>query len=390
MINCDSAGRIKILMLNPEYPPLGGGQGNANKAVFDTLESEYRESVRVDVVTSSTDRARLENRSIGDIVYLDIGKNGKNRQYQSLKDLITYIIKSFLTSYKLIKKNRYDLIVAWSGIPSGFIAFLLKLRFNIPYVVLLRGADVPFYDKRWEKLDKFVFRHISPFIWKKSAGVTANSAGLTQLAHKTSDRQEIIIIPNGVDTDFYKPSADFSDGTPIRLAAVGRLNKIKGFDVLIKSLAGIEFDFHLTIAGEGPEEDELRTLINQSGLSEKVELCGYKNKSELAEIYGLSHIFILSSYKEGMSNSLLEAMAAGCAIVSSDVGGAAELVAGNGVVVPAGDCAALRAALSGMMGDRAALRRMGAISRDTAAAMSWSAVTSKFMTFFRDAASSKR
>ncbi len=390
MINSDTNGKMKILMLNPEYPPLGGGQGNANKAVFETLESEFLESVRVDIVTSSTDMAYVENRLIGDVVYLDIGKKGKNRQYQSMKDLITYIFKSFLTSYKLIKKNRYDLIVAWSGIPSGFIAFLLKLRFNTSYVVLLRGADVPFYDKRWEKLDKFVFRHISPFIWKKSAGVTANSVGLTQLAHKTADKQEIIIIPNGVDTDFYKPTKDVDAESPIRLAAVGRLNKIKGFDILIKSLAGIKQEFHLTIAGDGPEEDNLRTLINQCGLSGKIELCGYKNKSDLAEIYGMSDIFVLSSHKEGMSNSLLEAMAAGCAVVSSDVGGASELVAGNGVVVPAGDCVALSEALSVVMSDRAALRRMGITSRELALAMSWSAVTSKFMSFFRDAASSDK
>ncbi|MBQ2124993.1 MAG: glycosyltransferase, partial [Spirochaetales bacterium] len=187
---------MKLLMLNSEYPPLGGGQGNANKAMM----SEFAKTdIQIDLITASSGKKHKEINGNIRLFFLNIGKEEKNFLFQSSKELITYSVKAFRFATKLIKqatakKSKYDAIVAWSGVPAGFIAMILSFIFRIPYVVLLRGADVPFYDKRWAKLDKFVFRFLSPYIWKKSLLTIANSQSLRELAYKTYRKKKIDLI----------------------------------------------------------------------------------------------------------------------------------------------------------------------------------------------------
>ena len=371
---------MKLLMLNSEYPPLGGGQGNANKAM---LKEFAKTDIQVDLITASSGKKHKEINGKIRLFFLNIGKNEKNFLFQSSKELITYSIKSWRFAAKLIKqaiskKAKYDAIIAWSGVPAGFIAMTLSFVFRIPYIVLLRGADVPFYDKRWAKLDKFIFRFLSPYIWKNSLLTIANSQSLRDLAYKTSRKKKIDIIYNGIDLERYTSKSDIKM-SPKQIIAVGRLSKIKGFDLLIQAVAAIKTPCQLVIAGDGPEKENLENLAKMLGVEKKVIFTGRLEKQQLIHFYQESSIFCMSSYNEGMSNAMLEAIACGLPIVTTNIGGAVELVKGNGIIVPCGDSNAIQEALETLLENPERIALCQKQSLQIASEFSWEIVTSGFI-----------
>lgn len=371
---------MKLLMLNSEYPPLGGGQGNANKAM---LKEFAKTDIQVDLITASSGKKHKEINGKIRLFFLNIGKNEKNFLFQSSKELITYSVKSWRFAAKLIKqsiskKAKYDAIIAWSGVPAGFIAMTLSFIFRIPYIVLLRGADVPFYDKRWAKLDKFVFRFLSPYIWKNSLLTIANSQSLRELAYKTSRKKKIDLIYNGIDLERYTNKSDIKI-SPKQIIAVGRLSKIKGFDLLIQAVAAIKTPCQLVIAGDGPEKENLENLAKMLGIEKKVIFTGRLEKQQLIHFYQESSIFCMSSYNEGMSNAMLEAIACGLPVVTTQVGGAAELVKGNGVIVPCGDSFAIQEALETLLDNPERMAQCQKQSLQIASEFSWDIVTNSFI-----------
>jgi hypothetical protein len=165
-------------MLNYEYPPLGGGAGVALRYLLTGLSESA--NVRVDVVTSSMTGDKVEAFSNHiTFHFLDIGKTG-SPHYQSAGDLIAYAVRAYCYSKGLIRQRRYDLIHAFFGIPSGYVA----MKLGLPYIVSLRGSDVPFYNARFKILDTLFFRRGSRHIWRRAARVVANSEGLRRLAHR--------------------------------------------------------------------------------------------------------------------------------------------------------------------------------------------------------------
>jgi L-malate glycosyltransferase len=368
-------------MLNNEYPPLGGGQASANKSIMDALQ-EMNYLIEIEIITSSTDKFKKEKTSLGEIFYLNIGKKNKNLHYQNIKDLLNYSAKSFFFAKRAIKKQAYDLIVAWASVPSGFIAWLLNKRYKIPYIILLRGPDVPFHEVKWEILDKLVLQFISPVIWKNAFKVIANSEKLKKLAQKSAKNQHISVIENGVDFYFWKNDSKkvLSEFEKIIVLSVGRISKIKGFDLVIKAISSVDNkNIEYWIVGDGPEKNHLIGLSEKLNCSEKVKFLGIKDRTELRQIYHSSTIFCLPSYNEGMSNALLEAMTTGLPVIVTNVGGTNELVSGNGIVVEKGDPLAISEAIKEILSNDETYNQMSDKSVEIASQKSWKTKTDELM-----------
>lgn len=353
---------IKILMLNYEYPPLGGGAGNATQYLLN--EFANRSDLNVVLVTSS-ESAFHQEKLAGNIkiYYLDIGKSG-SLHYQSCSDLLKYTYKAWMFCLRYMKENHVDLIHAFFGIPCGFIALIL----GKPYLVSLRGSDVPFYNERFYWLDKLVFQHLSKIVWKKAKRVIANSEGLKQLALEILSDQEIEVIYNGVDTGEFYPKIDKKRGEKIRLISVGRLIERKGYTYLIEALKGIE-NVQLILIGDGDRKEQLQILAKENEVD--VKFLGRIEHENLPGFLRKSDLFILPSLNEGMSNAILEAMACGLPIIATDTGGSKELVQGNGCIVPTGDVEALRKAVIKYTENADLIKAEGDKSRLLAEGMSW-------------------
>lgn len=208
--------------------------------------------------------------------------------------------------------------------------------------------------------------------------VAVSEALAVQLARGLAiPKRKILVVPNGVDTEGFRPRADtgrlraelgLGPATPI-IGSIGRLEPIKGYDVMIEAFARLRARSAnsgavLVIAGEGSERDSLEAMARARGLDRCVFLMGWRD--DVADLHSAFSIFTMSSRSEGTSVSLLEAMSAGIAPVVTDVGGNAAVLGDElrGCLVPSEQPETLAAVweetlLSGAEADRsrAAARR---------------------------------
>ena len=149
-------------------------------------------------------------------------------------------------------------------------------------------------------------------------------------------------------------------GAPI-VVWTGRLDPVKGLDVLIRAFGPIaeRRGAHLLLAGEGALRDALRRWIEEATLTRRVHLLG--SRSDVPSLLKRADLFAFPSRTEGLPNALMEAMAAGCPIVTTDVPGCRDLVTQDrtGLVVPYGDVAALSAAMDRLLQDRSRATALG-------------------------------
>lgn len=373
-------------MLNYEFPPLGGGAATATFNLLKELAKE--EDCFVDLVTSSSGKHTEEQFSQNiRIFYLDIGKNGNVHQ-QTNRDLLLYAWKSWNFARKLKEKNKYDLVHAFFGIPCGFVAMFLR----IPYVVSLRGSDVPFYSEKYRILDKIFFFWLSKIIWKKAVKVVANSEGLRQLALKTAPKQEIEVIYNGVDVETFRPVEKKEKNFVV--VSTSRIIKRKGVDFLLDAF--VEFSkgkdaVKLVLAGEGEMKKKLEEKANRSDCTEKIAFIGVVERSKMPQCYQGADVFVLPSLNEGMSNSLLEAMGSGLAVIATDTGGTNELVDfKNGLIIEKSSADSIKKALDRLYENKKELDSMKIESRKKAEAMSWKNMASAYLKNYAQLAKMKK
>ncbi len=371
---------MRILILNPEFPPLGGGAANATAYLLREL-SAYK-NLSVDLITASVDCERTEQLAENvTLHFLDIKKEGSLHYYTN-RQLLRYSNLALVKARQLHAKKPYDLVHAFFGIPSGVIA----RRLGAPYIVSLRGSDVPFYNPRYRWHDRLLFKHLSKQIWKKSAAVVANSQQLAQLARRTSKSIEIPVIQNGVDVDEFQPSETEPPTTPFRIICVSRLIKRKGIDRLIDAVADISSShpqLTLELAGDGNIRKELEDQAADRGIRDRVNFLGPIEHDKLVEIYQQSHLFVLPSRNEGMSNTALEALACGLPLILTDTGGANELTKGNGATVPVDDQAALNAAILNILNNDELRGNYRSQSRQKALTYSWAAMAQQYLKLYR-------
>jgi len=372
---------MRILILNYEFPPLGGGAGNATYYLLKDLAA--KNDITVDLVTSSTDKYRFEKFSDNiNIHYLDIDKS-KNLLHQTNKELLVYSLKAYWFSKKLIKKNKYDLCHAFFGIPCGYLAKKLKL----PYVVSLRGADVPGHTAKYS----FHYKFLSPLIrkvWGKARFVIANSEDLKNEAVNFMDLPYKIIF-NGVDVDKYKPG--MKEDNVFRILYIGRLQAIKNLDLLIKSFAGFikerpDIDSELLLIGDGHEKESLMKLANDLNIADKVKFIGHQAKDKIVNFYHQSSVFVLLSDREGMSNSLLEATACGLPVIATDTGGNRKIIKDQRFVVGK-DQRQIIDRLNLLNDDANLAGIISGQNRQAALAMSWPSSSEKYFQLYKEAVS---
>ncbi len=370
--------QLKILLLNYEFPPLGGGAG---RAMWNILRQwRGRDDLSFHVVTAAFGESRDEKMASNiDLHLLDIGKKEGVHQ-QSAVDLIRYSYGAWRYVLNLNTTIEFDLCHAFFGIPCGFIAQELGL----PYIVSLRGSDVPFYSRRFRVFDRLFFRRLSQRIWSGASEVVANSRGLKRLAERTMPEADIQVIPNGVDTDRFYPDDIRND--EFRVLSVARLIPRKRLSSLVRAIGMMsQNNIRLTIVGEGPERSRLENIVQDMNIGERVCFEGRIPHERLPQIYRSHDVFVLPSENEGMSNTALEAMASGLALIMPRTGGADELLVDgkNGVLMESGTTAQIIMALRRYCCDPALLKDHGKRSRQIAEGMSWGSVANRYERVYR-------
>lgn len=380
---------MKVLFFNYEYPPLGGGAANATAYILK--EYSKMPDLKVDLVTSSVDnKYHLENIGGNILIHrIPIGKNKSNLHYQSQKELLTYFWKAYFFAKKLAKENGYDLSHSFFTVPCGFISLLLKWKYKIPFVVSLRGSDVPGYSERFSFLYGFI-RPLVRLIWRKSEKVVANSQGLKNLALETNSQQKIDVICNGIDITQFGKSENKKDQKfedKFKILCVTRITPRKGVRYLIEAFGKLSKKnnkLSLEIIGDGDEKKNLENLAKELEIADKVDFIGLVPHEELPPYFEKADVFVLPSLNEGMSNSMLEALASGLPLVATDTGGTRELVKEekNGFIIKMKDSSDLAEKIEKLIGNNDLRKKMGEESRKKAENMSWEKVAKEYVDLY--------
>ena len=139
----------------------------------------------------------------------------------------------------------------------------------------------------------------------------------------------------------------------------------------------------LRILGEGNLERQLRDLARALAVEDTVDFKGHIDHARLPDVYASSDLFVLPSLNEGMSNTVLEAMACGLPIVTTGTGGSNELIKGNGTVILNHEPKTIADAVCKLLGDPGMRETAGTKSRELATGLSWSTTTERYLEIYR-------
>jgi glycosyltransferase involved in cell wall biosynthesis len=390
---------MKILMLNYEFPPLGGGGGQAHRALLRQYAG--RRDLEVDVLTSMPRPSVSLERFAPNILICRVGVHKKSLHVWRRSEILEWLVKAKPCYRRMIRQEKYDLVHAFFGFPTGWLCYRTARR--LPYIISLRGSDVPGANARltldYKILGPLVFRPI----WRNAAALVACSEGLKARALQFLPSAQIEVIPNGVDLERFHPTSDVGcvvvhtnlpggHSTPytpqtglLRLLTVGRLSVTKRLPLLIEAvelLVRQGRQVHLTVVGGGALEPELRRLLGEKDLRGAVTLMGRREGDEMPEIYRQHEVFVSASMQEGMSNAMLEAMASGLPIVTTRCEGVDELIADNGVVANDPQPEALAAAIAKLANDSKLLRAMSMAARKRAEGFGWDRVADAYLRLY--------
>lgn len=227
------------------------------------------------------------------------------------------------------------------GDNSGTVTLLASSMTQVGYSITIHGPHIFFDPTHWALREKLRYAR---FI----ACISYYCRSQLMLFSDQEDWDRLKIVRCGIDVEHYR-YADVGQQVR-RLFYAGRLAIEKGLPVLFESLRILQirgYDLQLTLAGDGEDRERLQQLARQLGISQRLTFAGYLDQEQVREQLRQSDIFILPSLAEGVPVSLMEAMACGVPVLSTYVGGVAELVESEhtGLLVPAGDSNALSEAI---------------------------------------------
>lgn len=375
---------MKILMLDNELPPLGGGMGTANLALL--CDFAHRPDQEIDVITSGLG-GRSEFEQFSDHIRIfKVPVWNKNIHHTSNRELILYALQAFWLGFKLNRKQHYDFCFGWSTVPAGASALLLYKLQNLPYIVRVSGPDIPGFELRYSAIYKIILP-ILRAVWRNARTVIAKCHHEVDMIHAVVEDIPVAIIPNGVDLSKFKPDLLTPDDGPLQVFCAARLIERKGQHHLIRSVKQLTdqgINVYVNLAGTGDSLEAYQKLTRELGVTDRIHFLGYVPREEIPKYYSSAHVFALPSYNEGMSHAVLEAMASGLPLVLTRTGGTDILIEEgvNGFTYEWGDVAALSSHLRTLAQDRSLVRKMGAASRQMAAQFAWVDIAERYRILF--------
>jgi glycosyltransferase involved in cell wall biosynthesis len=302
--------------------------------------------------------------------------------------MATFTLASLFTLFSS-GRFRFDGVIAFFTIPSAPLALAAKILYRIPYVVSLRGGDVPGLTPEVSWMHRLL-RPLRSAILDGATAVVANSNGLREMS-QASDPVPVRVIPNGVDTDFFQPPMDEATGrrgsdSRLRILFVGRFQKQKNLPYLLEQCSQLPADrFMLHLVGHGPLRGELHRLAEQRAIASSVTWHGWLPRGQLREIYQTCDCLVNPSFYEGLPNVVLEAMACGLPVLASDVSGNNDLVRQDqtGFLFDPAEGDGLRAGLERLLANRDLIFELGANARARVLAdYSWRKVAHSYVGLF--------
>ena len=259
---------------------------------------------------------------------------------------IDSVIRMLHIGYRVLRRRRISLIQAQDPFFIGLVAIILGRLFRVPVNTCVFGPNV--YDKHWiasHWSNRFI-GWIGRAVLRSSQGIQVDGqmTGRSLIASGYPPSQVHVkpMVPANLDRFLDIERGERRDDDPIRLLFAGRMATQKNLPLLLAAVSALKVQnvrrFELVLAGDGPEEENLRAEVLRDGLSAEVKFLGSVTRDEIVGTFASADIFVLISHYEGYPRVLMEAAAAALPIVSTAVSGSDEAIIDDvtGYVVPVG------------------------------------------------------
>lgn len=311
-------------MINYEYPPIGGGAGNATHFLSKALQKQgHQITILTTAFKEHTGYINDEGRHL-----YRISSPRRHDAQASTYEMAAYVTYAFFYIPRIIKKHHITHAIIFFSIPCGPLGLFLNKFFKIPFVNSLRGGDVPGLVEDLDNIHLFI-RPLRRWILRSAKANIANAKGLANLSRQ-ADPCPIDVIPNGVDTDYFQPPKTNKRDETIHFIFVGRFHEQKNLFFMLKHLSIVQEkndkSIHLHLVGDGPLTSELKSEAENLKLSKFITWHGWLTKEELKDLYQQVHVMINPSHYEGLPNTVLEGMASALPVIASDIPGNNDLI----------------------------------------------------------------
>jgi len=340
---------MRILVLNHEFPPIGGGGGRAAENICRTLA---KRGYAIEVLTSHLEGLPREEERDG--YHITRIPSMRTQPYKaSFLSMGLYVLAGLWAGPRLIRAFRPDLIHVHFAVPAGALAWALSKTHRIPYVLTAHLGDVP--GGVPEKTGGW-FRFVFPFtrsFWKGASAIVAVSEFTRQLALKHYD-EEIKVIPNGVDLDTSNPENIRVNPSP-RIVFAGRFMAQKAPAQVVRVLKELgDISWECVMIGDGLLMGEVKREISSCGLEGRFKLTGWIDPRQVMDWFDKSDILFMPSLSEGLPVVGVQALSKGLVIVASRIGGFMDLVdhGKNGYLIEVGDTRQFARHLRELLSDR--------------------------------------
>ena len=378
---------MNILLVNYEYPPVGGGGGVSMRDLAEELAKDHS----VDVLTSHFPGLKNTETVNNVNLYRVPVLHRTSLSAATMLSLLSFPFSAIAAGKTLMSKKRYDVINTHFAIPSGPAGMILSMISKTPNVLSIIGGDI--YDPT-----KKMSPHRHPFLRWTIRKILNNASAITAISENTkTNAQEIYranknikVIPLGLPVPSFKKITRPELGLKSErkyLVSVGRLVKRKGYDYLLKALCILKDKqplLDLLIIGDGPDSAMLLQLAKDLDISDRVLFLISVDDERKFQYLNCSDLYVLSSIHEGFGIVLLEAMFCGLAIVATNEGGQTDIITEglNGTLVPPADENALAGAISKILEHPETIEEIGRRNKKTVKQYSISAVAERYMDIF--------
>ncbi|HVF84338.1 MAG TPA: glycosyltransferase family 4 protein [Abditibacteriaceae bacterium] len=302
-------------------------------------------------------------------------------------------LRHFLTHSRIrrevietLKRHDIELIHVQCVSSNGYYAQLAQQATKLPLVVTTQGERT---------ID-------ATGLYQRSAFMNATMRTLLERAnfitacsrHTLEDLEQFFetpfgtrarVIYNGIEMSDFENAIEYSHPRPYILG-IGRIVPNKGFELLIQAFKQANLENHdLLIAGEGPERDALERLVHESGLKKRVLFLGRADRSTAVSLFKGCEFFVLPSRQEPQGIVNLEAMAAGKAVIASNVDGVPEIVLRDqtGLLFPGGDVEELAAQMKRLADDPDLRAQLGQAGRERVQNFEWPKIADQYLEIYR-------
>ena len=333
---------MNILVINYEYPPIGGGGGVICKDISEELAATGNS---VTVITSGfRGLPEVENLNGVEIIRVPVLFRGKQNT-ASMPSMLSYVPSCISRANKLIKQRKFDIINTHFAIPSGPAGSYISNRYKIPNVLSIHGGDIFDPSKSLSPHKTIGLKQTVRKMLNTADCVIAQSSDTKNNAvYYYLTKNDIKIIPLGIKPNLFRKVSRKELNLPegkFLFVTVGRLIKRKNIPELLEIFKEVSSHFpsELLIIGDGPERENILKTAQDLNITDSIRLLGRVTDEQKFQYLSISDIYLSTAMHEGFGIVFLEAMECGLPVICYDRGGQTDFLQSckTGFLIKLGD-----------------------------------------------------